>query len=477
MKRCLALFCILWMLQSQAQSYIARDIHSFGAKGDGKTDDHAAFEKASRFFNERGGFGKLIISKGIYLVGKQVFNNSLPGKAVYAGYDVLHFENVRQMTIAGEKDAMLRFKRGLYFGAFDSLTGKPVSHNSNSFKGHRNGAFIGNCLYIGRSAGVRVSNLQLDGNNDAFILGGADTDGDRQLAHYGIYIQDSRNVNIESIRAHHFGLDGICIANSNTPIPDSILLRRCQFDSNARQGLSWIGGNNLNAQDCHFDGTGQGRFRSAPSAGVDIEGEEGAIANGVFESCTFIHNKRFGLVAHSGDSRACTFIDCTFWGVDSWALWVSRPAFRFLRCRIFGAFVNGYDAETAAGATTFKQCLFEDKGYRGKPAFGDYLIETNNKRRVSFDSCRFISHRSKLIWVAHDEQVPPDSYYRFTHCSMQMANKDLPGGDFVAYFKGAYLQGCSFRFTDKAAKQKRYRVLGFGDASVIDGGGNSIKYE
>ncbi|RYZ61233.1 MAG: hypothetical protein EOO14_05525 [Chitinophagaceae bacterium] len=50
-----------------SQAFITRDIKSFGAKGNGRTNDHEAFRKAAAFFNARGGNGKLVISKGTYI--------------------------------------------------------------------------------------------------------------------------------------------------------------------------------------------------------------------------------------------------------------------------------------------------------------------------------------------------------------------------------------------------------------------------
>ena len=54
-----------------SQTYVTKSILEFGAKGDGKTNDHEAFVKAASFFTQRKGHGKLIIPRGIYIVGKQ----------------------------------------------------------------------------------------------------------------------------------------------------------------------------------------------------------------------------------------------------------------------------------------------------------------------------------------------------------------------------------------------------------------------
>ena len=43
----------------------------------------------------------LIISKGIYMVGKQPFTGGQPNKPAYQGEDVLHFTNVKNFSIEG----------------------------------------------------------------------------------------------------------------------------------------------------------------------------------------------------------------------------------------------------------------------------------------------------------------------------------------------------------------------------------------
>ena len=102
MKFILSGIFFLLFFAAQSQTYIVKDIKSFGAKGDGKTNDQAAFKMASEFFNNRGGNGKLIIPKGIYIVGNQVFTGGQLNKPAYQGEDVLHFTNIKNFSIEGE---------------------------------------------------------------------------------------------------------------------------------------------------------------------------------------------------------------------------------------------------------------------------------------------------------------------------------------------------------------------------------------
>src|SRR3954467_3183207 len=95
-----------------AQDYVVKDIKSFGAKGDGKTNDHEAFQKAAAYFNDRGGNGSLTISKGVYLVGKQNFTGGQPKKPAYNGENVLQFIGIKNFKIQGSNGATLKYIDG-----------------------------------------------------------------------------------------------------------------------------------------------------------------------------------------------------------------------------------------------------------------------------------------------------------------------------------------------------------------------------
>ena len=205
----------------------------------------------------------------------------------------------------------------------------PYEHGNNLFVTYSYAAFPGHCIYLDSCSNVSVTNLTIDGNNKGLILGGVWGDVGRQLPHYGIFIQNSNNIIVDNVNAHHFGLDGICVANKVSPQKDSIRIVNSSFQYNARQGLSWVGGNNLVVKNCKFNNTGKGAFSSAPTAGVDIEAEVGPVSNGYFTNCEFINNKGVGLLAEAGDDGDCTFTNCTFWGVTNWSIWVTKPGFTF----------------------------------------------------------------------------------------------------------------------------------------------------
>jgi hypothetical protein len=459
-----------------AQSYVVRDIKSFGARGDGKTNDHEAFQKAAAFFNARGGNGKLVISKGTYVVGKQVFNRNTKLKPVYEGSDALSFVAVRNLVVEGEMGASLKYADGLRFGAFQAQNGTPYFHGNNFFADGYSLGIVGNAISLQNCSNVVIRTIDLDGNNENLILGGVYGDTGIQIPHNGIFIINASNVKVENVKAHHFGLDGIMIGSNtgDSANPDHILLSNSTFEFNGRQGLSWIGGNDLKALNCRFNHNGRGKISSMPKSGVDIEAEMGLIKNGLFNQCEFINNAGCGLVADSGPSSNCTFNGCTFWGVTNWSLWITKPGFKITNSKIYGSFVHGYDAATDAEATEFQHCLFEDRPYKGQEPFGNFLIETNQKRRVRFDDCTMLAHKKKIVWMESNPSWKPEEKYQLKNCRLIYESDKFPEGGWVSLTRNIRFKNCTFEMLHPAAEKQNFYFNGVTEKYNVNLGGNRI---
>ena len=457
------------------QSQVTRDIKSFGAKGDGKTNDHEAFQRAAAFFNKRGGNGKLIISKGVYIVGKQEFNPNT-SKAVYYSTDALAFVNVKNLTIEGEKGASIKYADSLRFGAFDFKTGLPYFHGNTYFADGKSLAIVGNAISLRNCSNVTIRRLTLNGNNDMLILGGVYGDTGIQIPHNGLFIINSTSITINQVWSHHFGEDGMMIGNNtgDSAKPDKITVTNSTFEYNGRQGFSWIGGNDLYVLNCHFNHNGRGKISSMPKSGVDIEAEVGSIKNGRFEKCEFINNAGSGVVADSGPSSNCTFNDCTFWGVTNWALWINKPGFVFTNSRIYGSFVHGYVAKTDDEATVFKNCLFEDKPYNGQEPFGNFLIETNGRRRMRFENCTMIAHKKKIVWMETSPALSPEEKYQLINCHMVFEGGKAPEGNWVALTRSVSFKNCTFEIKHPEAKTKHWYFNGVTEKYNVNLGGNKM---
>ena len=167
----------------------------FGAKGDGKTNDQQAFEKAAKFICNRKiienkityrGNVKLFIPAGIYIVGYQ---KNLIGKidtannnyykfgddnysdmiGCYQGVPAFIFysndatEKVKNVIICGDSNkTIIRFKDKMYFGAFDPQTGLvPINLNKyNRVEENLN-------FYLDKS-GNDTRNLKYEIKNNAY---------------------------------------------------------------------------------------------------------------------------------------------------------------------------------------------------------------------------------------------------------------------------------------------------------------------
>jgi len=94
-----------------------------GAKGDGATNDTAAFQKAAEQIQAAGG-GTLAIPKAVYVVGRQEHvEDKTP---YYQSQGVFAVSKVNFLLIEGN-GATLRFAPGLRYGSFDPKSGEVYS--------------------------------------------------------------------------------------------------------------------------------------------------------------------------------------------------------------------------------------------------------------------------------------------------------------------------------------------------------------
>ena len=453
---------------------ITKSVKDFGAKGDGRTNDQAAFEKAAAFFTARGGHGKLVIPKGLYIVGKQD-SYSVTKDVAYRGRNVLSFSNCDDFSIEAN-GAKMKFADKLYFGAFDPSTGESFATSASVFTKHQFKGNIGYGIILKNCKNITIEGIEIDGNQDGMILGGKFGDHGFQLDHDGLFIENSTNITIENVSIHHMGRDGIHIANK-TPqkwqTPDQkITIKNSSFEYNGRQGLSWIGGSGLKVVDSKFNHTGRGRFVSAPAAGMDIEAEVGIIQNGYFENCEFVDNNSCGMVADSGESRDMWFTKCRFWGTTNWSMWTTKPNYNFEKCEFTGSIVQGYDSPNDKDATKFIKCIFEEKNYKGKPPYGNFLVEVNFKRRMLFDECTFIALTKKVWWFDGYPAWTIEERMRMKDATIIAKMTNLPDGDYISVKHTLVESGSTYELY--YPKSKRYTEAG---QHHIDAGGNKLVWK
>ncbi|WP_166648079.1 right-handed parallel beta-helix repeat-containing protein [Hymenobacter sp. UV11] len=447
-----------------AQSNVAvlrKDLKKdFGAVGDGRINDQAAFEKAADFFNKRAQTpagtapAVLAIPKGVYLVGRQ--------DAAGKGSDVLHLVGCRNLTIQGADSASteIRYASGLRYGSFDPGTKKPFEAPAAFFTDPNYAGIVGVCLSLQNCENVAITSLAINGNSDKSVVGGHWGDTGIQLNYDGIFVGESRRITLRGLALHHFGRDGIQVLNHlakrlGDPLTENIVLENLTCRYNGRQGLSVTGVNGLRATNCDFSHTGRvvipslGRaLFSNPGAGVDLEPEGGFVQNVRFDNCRLVDNAGQALVSdRPGNSHTTQNIvvnNSLIWGTTNWSAWVTQPYFLFTNCRIYGAFVHGCRADNAAEATRFVSCTFEDKPYHGQTAYGTFAFHSDGAARyMSFTDCRFVGTYNYLIWAIvskYDGGGNPDtaSFFHLRRCTFLY--------DYAQPTQGSYdnLQGTVF---------------------------------
>lgn len=433
------------------------NVKDFGAKGDGVHNDTRAFQRAGAAVTAAGS-GRLVIPGGTYVVGRQ--------RRVRKGSH-LAYEPEPILTVTGcsgpveivGDGAALRAADSLRLGSFDPNTGARYDPPELPFTdyAYRADAYRGMIVVEG-NVDVSIAGVELDGNMDGLVLGGLWGDVGRQCRATGVLASANERLLIRDVHSHHHGLDGLTLDDPHLAPEDPGKpqeLRGVRSEYNARQGLSLLGGIGFSATSCAFDNTGQGRFASGPTAGVDIEPGQSVVRNAHFSRCTFDNNAGAGLIADSGDSADVQVTHSHFRGSSrSPALWPNMPGYLFEDCQVYGWVVNGYGSTDAASATQFRRCHFEDRAHPliGRPHTGQGLIELDGDN-ISFEDCSIVANRTRSLYLSD-----PSTVEQMLGCSVIHRYDGLPSGQFQALIRGALVQETTFSGEFAEARPSPYYV-------------------
>jgi polygalacturonase len=221
------------------------DVATFGAKGDGVTDDTKALQDAIDKVAAGGG-GTVVIPPGKYMI-----NTDTSLKLRSRVHLVLADTNTHLVAIPNDT------------GRYYVVLIREVSDAS---------------ITGGRIIGERY---QHTGTTGEWGMG------------IGIY-RGSRNIRISNIRVSDCWGDGVICAGTAALPCEYVTLKKVVSDNNRRQGLSIIGASNITVDSCQFLNTNG----TAPSAGIDIEPDAGIARDISITNCTMAYNKGVGVLMY-----------------------------------------------------------------------------------------------------------------------------------------------------------------------------------
>lgn len=401
---------------------------SFGAKGDGRSDDSAAMAALGRAISRNGG-GTIVMAAGaVYLVGAA-------RPRAYPPPPLLEIHGCRNPVVIEGNGATIRGVPNALFGTFDA-SGRPSRRPMPNTVQAEIRVPYRHMILIERCNAVTVRDINLDGNITSAVVGGRYGDTGWQVPMIGLALVNNAGPElVEQLYSHHHGLDGILLDGPDRSGRAQRLIRNARCEYNGRQGCSIVGGHGYRFEGCRFAHTGRSKVSSAPGAGVDIEAEGGKrVSDVAFANCQFVDNAGPGLLADQGPSSSVTVRDSLLVGTTTWSAWPRKPGFVFERCVFVGAVVNAFGSEDPREATWFVDCEFTDAirqsptgkvfGAAGEVPIVDLGGSYGGGKNVAFVRSRFkLSGGGRLPWTVGAI---------FQDVTMEQASRQ------VAYPRGTY---------------------------------------
>ena len=359
-----------------------------------------AAQKISTLINSTSGGVTLLIEEGTYVIGKESFAAARTKGYSYLGELLFTFKNCTKPIIIEGSGATIKLSNGLHFGSFDPVKDAVYNPPPGDFTDYNYAAYPNSIIDARNNSSVTVRNLSFDGNVQNMRIGGRWNDDGIQLPADALLFLDNHEILVENVKARYFGRDGIMIGNTTTtsssPIKRATILNSV-FNGNARQGLSFIGGNHLYVKNTQFINTGRTinnnskkQVRSSPAAGVDLEAELGLIRNLVFEDCIIDNNDGSGLLT-VGDVADVKWTRGKIIGATNWSIYGSGPRTVFENVTIVGSPVNlHYAGKTFdPGHTKFINCLISADSTLSptKKVHGNYVMDFGGGAGGHFINC------------------------------------------------------------------------------------------
>jgi hypothetical protein len=406
----------------------------FGAKGDGVSNDTAAFAAMTDRVNRAGG-GTVVLRRTTYLVGQQ---RPDPKKGyIFGPMPIMDFTGCRGALVVRGNGARLRCADGLRFGTFDPQTSAPTKHAQPYYKPGELAAPYLSMLKVEDCWGpVHISDIEFDGNVDRMRFGGPWGNSGWQIGCSGLRLKNNHGpITVANVNAHHHPQDG---GAGNGPgqlgVPEHVTLENCRFSSNGRNGFSLVGGIGWTFRQCLFEKSARnmpfgGPFGgSKPRSGIDFEAEGGRyVADIHLIDCSASDDVGPGCL-HPGDSHVSNVL----WeggrivGTTNESYYGGgNQGIRFNNTLFLGALIR-------LSTETFDHCTFSDELRRSPTGqlfnpHGIILVDARAGSR--FIDCTIIHSRPEFSTIGLPDQA------LFENCSFY----SLPGAgrlDVFGHFRG-----------------------------------------
>ncbi|HGE6094668.1 TPA: hypothetical protein ACGG75_000995 [Vibrio cholerae] len=256
-------------------------LKKFSARAYGLSPDNnglqncKALQRLSRAVKRNNG-GRVVFEFGTYRVGAQTFAGATGKGYSYKPEDMFRLDGLTGDLYLDFQGCKFEWEDGLYFGAFDPVTGDPVASVAPYFDADKKAHTSWGAVEVNYCNSVYASGcVEVDGRDSTRIIGGEWGDRGYQLADYGLRFVGNKIFHaVGAFYCHNLCLDGAYLAGN---VGDECYSKWDGITSlyNARQGISVGGGSNVHLDNVVLGYTGLGALDVGPSpgAGIDIEPE------------------------------------------------------------------------------------------------------------------------------------------------------------------------------------------------------------
>ena len=229
-----------------------------------------------------------------------------------------------------------------------------------------------------------------------------------------------------------------------------------------RNGLSWLGGENIRVTNSVFSNQGQGVVHESPAAGIDIEVENNSFCRkGYFYNCTMENKVGSAIASGSKElSSGILFKKCTAASPEYYSVFVDAASHTFEDCSFYGTVLVWYKGISGKDGSEFKRCLFEEN-YKGKKMYdGSYQLGAE-ATGVIIDSCTFKSNTvSNYFLNAHTDncqisnlkklQVKNSMFYNYGKNGFKLADKIAGIGRQTRFYNNTFYSQPGVQFLNES---------------------------